>query len=878
MRARQTAGGWVPVWIMVVVGVAGGVRAGDSLCTMEFTTCPESFHGDTIVVPPYVHSISSNIHACQPTDVIEGIDVTGQPPSIVFVIDHSYSMMGLGNTYPGNDTTGSRFNVVRDLIDTIAVKYPAAEIGIVVFREVLFFDHRVHNHFVALPGHGDESYLPLMRLDQRYGPQSGLQVVKNVLQTEQKTGRNPYHDNVEVDYIDLKLQPRFSTIGNTNINTAMDAAKEAMKSATYPGENRFVVFLSDGEPYPRGDPSQHGGKDPFHFQQGEDMPTTFTVYLTNDDQAPASLVEMTRNIQVNNYSNTNPKSNLWTIETNYGDLLGLLMEYVYKAILVVTQGSPRRVTINGLTSTTYEDSVFTFPARFPLDEGVTTIDFEVAYRLTVGSTGAQRDTVVSAQFYVRRAAGAQLPAGVEIVCWEAPALQLYYHGQPVIMVTETMDTLEVRFTTGDRTVDSVTVVVTHQAGTAIDEEWLRLIGQQGTWSNTFLRELATTPTSGDGTLQHWFPDSIIVEYRNPDDPLDTARLAVPFVVTKKLVVESVTYFDNDADGFIDSLFVGMGAGIPPADLGEMMALLELPSHRGFVITDTAALADGIGVTVEEKGAAQPRTGTTADDRAVLASGILPGGGLVVADTLPIHDRVAPVINQARIVLAADSTDTLTITFSEPVNKTDHSQPYKLKNRETGEYELTLRWLASPSGERHVYVVTAVSGAEAPQTGDSIWIDVSAHVRDIGGNTQDNPANRRVTLNTKEAPLAMETGSVNNPFTPGAPAPNLKAAPSVLRKEWSRVGGGVIVTAQPKEEVRRSVPLTGSVSIYDIVNNPVATDLPMVLDSETNRLFLVWDGRNSRNRKVATGTYLAVVTITQDGKPKEESIVRIGVKR
>jgi hypothetical protein len=101
---------------------------------------------------------------------------------------------------------------------------------------------------------------------------------------------------------------------------------------------------------------------------------------------------------------------------------------------------------------------------------------------------------------------------------------------------------------------------------------------------------------------------------------------------------------------------------------------------------------------------------------------------------------------------------------------------------------------------------------------------------------------------------------------------------VLRQEWNRTGGGVIIVAQPKEDVRRAVSLSGTVSIYDIVNNPVATDLPMKPDDETKQLFLVWDGRNSRQRKVATGTYVAVVTINQDGKPEEESTVRIGVKR
>lgn len=258
----------------------------DQICEMYLNTCPENYNGDTIFVPPSIVAMSSSVFACDPSEIIEGIVDSAGPPSIVFVIDHSYSMCGWGNTYPGNDTYGSRFNVTRDLIDTIYKLHPDAEIGLVVFREVLYFDHRNNSNFVPLAGQGDQSYLPLLQLNDKYaGKNTGLEVLQSVLQTDTVVKYNS-GAGVDVEAVDLVYKPGFATIGNTNINNAFDAALQAMQSAQYPKERQFVIFLSDGEPFPLGDESQHGGKDPFYFQQGLNTPTTFTVYFNNETNVP----------------------------------------------------------------------------------------------------------------------------------------------------------------------------------------------------------------------------------------------------------------------------------------------------------------------------------------------------------------------------------------------------------------------------------------------------------------------------------------------------------------------------------------------------------------------------------------------------------------
>ena len=89
-------------------------------------------------------------------------------------------MMGWGNTFLETILTG-RFKVTHDLIDTIYKVHPDAEIGLVVFsREVLYFDHRNNNLLVPLEGQGDQSFMPLLQLNQKIkGNTTGLQALND---------------------------------------------------------------------------------------------------------------------------------------------------------------------------------------------------------------------------------------------------------------------------------------------------------------------------------------------------------------------------------------------------------------------------------------------------------------------------------------------------------------------------------------------------------------------------------------------------------------------------------------------------------------------------------------------------------------------------
>lgn len=94
------------------------------------------------------------------TLLIMAIFVGSYGSSIMFVIDHSHSMSGLGNTYPGRDQNASRFIAVSRMIDTIYAADSTAKIGLVIFRECLFIDTSNCNYAQVFDT-GMDAYIPM---------------------------------------------------------------------------------------------------------------------------------------------------------------------------------------------------------------------------------------------------------------------------------------------------------------------------------------------------------------------------------------------------------------------------------------------------------------------------------------------------------------------------------------------------------------------------------------------------------------------------------------------------------------------------------------------------------------------------------------------
>lgn len=523
-------------FLFLVLLQSAPVRAAQ-VCDLTITACPKALPTGTLNVPLDVISLDARIPYCQETSII-----TSQiQPSIVFVIDNSGSMsMGFGfSDNQENDPQEARFSVVSDLLDVIKASHPGTEVGLVAFSRRLQFDHRDNPLFkTAFPNDTSQhdSYVPLIRLDQVFpGNITGLDTLKallkhnddgDMLYATKLAGTRTNNDQL----VSTTGGEQFSMRPGTDITLGFEAAKLAMVSATAPKANQFIIFLSDGTP---------GGVDDGRtavqddFEDGLNTPTTFTVYFTGSNQAPASIQTMTTNIRNNGYSASNPQSAHYSVNAPATQLQTLLQNTILSRILTVPiTGKGVTVVANGTTlntTTKADSSTFLISGRVPLNAATTQIQLNYTHTIqdTTVKPSVLKDTVIGYTLNVARTAGAALPPNVTKTCREQASLSLLSGGLPLTTVTADHANLEARLTpvTG-QTCTGCAVQVSPSA--SADRETIPLVPQGAFLSGSFTRAESIAPAAGDGKLQHLASDSLVLVWTNPENPLDLVRKAYPF--------------------------------------------------------------------------------------------------------------------------------------------------------------------------------------------------------------------------------------------------------------------------------------------------------------------------------------------------------------
>lgn len=861
--------------------------AEEELCELRLTSCPEALDGDTIVVPEKVVGLTSEILACDVTEGLEDLEISGGPPSIMFVIDNSGSMSGLGS--PPNDQMGSRFSVTLALLDQIYAAAPNAEVGVAVFQNILYFHEDDDPLFTALPGNVDgvstQAYIPLTQLNETLsGGQSGIGKLKELMAIDTTTGQ--LHDGSVEDYVHLKHTPSHGSYMDlyTNINVGFKAAKHAFQSAANPPERQFIIFLSDGEP--KG--SDQAGENTTWFAQGDSMPTTYTVFFTPDNTAPAILQTMTTNIRNNGYSVTNPESDLWTIETNHQTLLDLLSTEVLSPILQIVQGVPTKMVVNGTSSSTMRrDTSFAFAERFPLNEDTTSFHLDLSYTYTNKSTGAAYDTTVGIDFTVIRSAdaGTTAPRNVAYECWAGPTLDLLYNGQPVTAVEERMRQLQVRFSTGDPNVDAVVTT----ASSSLDSEQVTLSQSAQYWTGTFRRTVGTAGSAADGTLQHTVDDSIVVVYRNPVLPLDSLRIAVPYVPNLTAIPVTATLLDTNAEGHLDKIELTwidtatIRSVMPTVtDLIETLRIVSLEG-KTVRLNPVALSADPANKTISL--VLQENTGGIYETGWRDATVRLTNEPMSVSgrpfEVTRIVDGAGPVIKEVYYV-PRTVHDSLVVVFSEPVEwgATGPSQAAELFRhvKQTGNFPLADRSPISTEllADRVVFLLP--HGGDISVDKDSIKIDPSATVpTDRSGNPVASTAPPAVVQLGVENQIQASVS--NNPFKPGA-----TLIDDQVRSFYTGVVGreryGTIVALRSYRLLKpRGDGSYGRATIYDALANVVRKDLRVEKAGAGPYDYgIFWDGRNRNGRQVGAGGYLFKIVVSElDGK-NIVTRIKVGVKR
>jgi len=338
---------------------------------------------------------------------------------------------------------------------------------------------------------------------------------------------------------------------------------------------------------------------------------------------------------------------------------------------------------------------------------------------------------------------------------------------------------------------------------------------------------------------------------------------------------SAAYFDDDADGFVDRINIEFSGPVSSTDLERISELIQFPSARNFQVRSFSQHNTTIIVRVVER-RNQPNTAVTADDRIRIVSGRTPGGGLLVEKTIPVSASMAPVLLSAHLDWFGEGRDSLRLVFSEPVKSTSSQRPALFRKPGDWIYEVVItnsRVIES----RLSGLVVSVSDNSGMRIGDSVWINTEARISDNQDNVQLNALNRRVLL-TMETHLSLRVMAENNPFTEGR-----RPMPEIVKSIYARKGlvapaDGMVIVAEPDRVFRESLDLEGTVSIYDVVHNPVIQKKKMLFDSGKNRLYFVWDGNNYNGRKTGTGTYLAIVKVKDKSGKEITRQLNLGIKR
>ncbi len=720
---------------------------GEQVAKFTFKGAPVLLNNKTVQTPEDMVAMSDYVYV---NSYINSI-MSGEASSIVFVIDHSGSMY---QPYlQPNDPTASRFTVTSALVDSIYNMNPKTQIGLVVFRTSHYFNPADDNIFVSYPGDpSGYGYIPLLTLNATYNGKTGYEILKHYLTI--KLIKTPGAQ----DYWGLAYQPKPEPTPGTNITHSFEAAKLAMKDSPFPAHQHFTIFLSDGEA------SSPDGPERFAYIKGENVPTTFTVYFTPNDTAFANLEKMTKNIQNNGYSVSNPMSDLYTIKTNHDTLMSLLMKNVIGRIVNANINStPTGLTVNSSINPigTWDSTGFPFAELFPLEIYNTDFAYKLDYHVikdtinpnTGDTVTIEYDTTANVGFRVAIDPAVQtFPNTYKVDYWDR-TLGFFHQGNELSSMNDSIKDVEIRFK--ETKIDvlygykDVSVTISTEEGNQTDRETFNLRSNGTYFSHEFSVEIADPPRPGDGILQVKNMDEITALFKNKKLPRDTLEIKIPYLLGNIVTAKEAYYFDNDAQGHIDSIFVKMEGDITNENVQAIVSAFVWPTFRELTIDESFALSDGVGLRVSQDVNKNPMTYVTNDDILEVKETTISLSGKVLAGKIAIADKIAPIIHweEKRALLmdylTVNQKDTLSVRFSEDIKDISSSEPfYFLATASNQEYQVTLNPVSKIAPDKVVFEVSSVSGVSAIVHGDSLWIHETDLVSDLKDNAQNNVKNSK----------------------------------------------------------------------------------------------------------------------------------------
>jgi hypothetical protein len=902
---------------LIIAGVFAVSMHAEIVGKFSYKGNPQGLQGDTLVVSDTMVAMSENVRV--ETFMTLG-DSISDTPSVFFVIDNSGSMNGTGS--PATDRNGNRFTVTSAFIDTLRNSFPKVEVGVAVFDTWLFFDPNdspSHPYFTRSPLQANGAYVPLLQLDRTYaayGNRTGYDILKDILDTIiVGSGAN--------QYVDLSYHPTNTALSDyyTNINAGFDAARSAFQSSLNANRRnkQFIIFLSDGD---ANRPSS--GDDPQRFQNGDTIPTTFTVYFTTGGSGvPAAISTMTTNIRNNGYSTSNPKSTYWGYQnTGFQQLMNLLMDSVFTVIATNSLGRPTRISIGSKSEINWGvDSSFTFDNLFPLKGLTTPFTYVINYRLSKNGRMVG-DTTQVINFWVRTSPGAPMDTALyDIKYWDRD-MMFRYGGAPVTLITGAMPSVELRFGYSPGTADyhytNIMVDLMNTSSAVLDREifLLNRIGTTDSFSITFDRAISASPVSSNGILEHTSPDdTIIAVFRNSESPrlpLDTLLISCPVNIdpaTLGALLESAITRDSDGDGLIDriDLYFDKPVVIDSDSVGCFtVKYVNSPDFSVDSIIPLSASSYSLYIAEHQTSPANPvpQTGWKPIITISGLSGAENVSGFLTTDGCP------PVVWRAvkQIVSEKLCDDMVSVYLSEKITGAG-GLSFSISNSPDATFAT---WTQDSIGS-FITDTTVLDSINSfvRVVNDSILV---FSMNKLSGNCQDLGADNWINLqwqtpmvfdasdnapsqNNQKVRITVEGSSlkVGIPTNPGGPSSRWKA-PGVLEFKHTpdattwvsdpNSPGGVAVQIQGLTipEVDKD-KVNGYLTVYDAVGNTVnwGSDEGIFNGYVTSRdgFVLYWNGFNHQGMAVSPGVYRMVIAIKyprSSGIKDIKKVVKVGMRR
>ncbi len=367
---------------------------------------------------------------------------------------------------------------------------------------------------------------------------------------------------------------------------------------------------------------------------------------------------------------------------------------------------------------------------------------------------------------------------------------------------------------------------------------------------------------------------------------------VPIVlINTPILVDSATYHDdkdNRADGVVDKVrifFKHIIADLQSLEIkvtwiegnltGKAENLVYDASDSTIVVADIENI---FGKVLQDRTSGKMK----------LSVEFTSGSNTTI--TCDVSDRAGPVISKAVYCPTGYGDnigfDTLVVLFSEEIRDINSTEPFEFITLDGTFYNMTLK-LMEHDIDQAVFEVVEIFIVEEPEKGDSIWIDYQENISDTCNNEQDIKDNKRVELIVKGRPFIF----IITVIGPVDPLENEIPDIFIDLEDPNHITNGTVIILDPVVEIPDSIIelVHCAVSIYDPVGNLVAEcesredknkqlQIDITKINGKNVIYILWTGKNRKNRNVGSGSYLGRVLIKYpDGKETINDVL-ISVKR